>query len=45
MSTPNLNADDDAIIGATRNWLERAVIGVGEHDVALGALQCPNMSA
>ena len=28
MSTPNLNADDDAIIGATRNWLERAVIGL-----------------
>lgn len=28
MSTPNLNADDDAIIGATCNWLERAVIGL-----------------
>jgi len=28
MSTPNLNADDDAIIGATRNWLERSVIGL-----------------
>jgi len=28
MSTPNLNADDDAIIAATRNWLERAVIGL-----------------
>lgn len=28
MSTPNLNADDDAIVAATRNWLERAVIGL-----------------
>ncbi|MGF6275633.1 hypothetical protein ABIB38_004034 [Massilia sp. UYP11] len=28
MSTPNLNADDDAIIAATRKWLERAVIGL-----------------
>ncbi|MFL6672957.1 MAG: DUF1415 domain-containing protein [Massilia sp.] len=28
MSTANLNADDDAIIGATRRWLERAVIGL-----------------
>jgi hypothetical protein len=28
MSTPNLNADDDQIIAATRNWLEKAVIGL-----------------
>lgn len=28
MSTPNLNADDDAIIAATERWLERAVIGL-----------------
>ena len=28
MSTPNLNADDEQIIAATRNWLERAVIGL-----------------
>jgi hypothetical protein len=28
MSKPNLNADDEAIIQATRNWLERAVIGL-----------------
>ena len=28
MSTPNLNADDDAIVAATRKWLERAVIGL-----------------
>ena len=28
MSTPNLNADDDAIIAATRHWLEKAVIGL-----------------
>jgi hypothetical protein len=28
MSTANLNADDDAIIAATRQWLERAVIGL-----------------
>ncbi|OIJ44488.1 DUF1415 domain-containing protein [Massilia timonae] len=28
MSTPNLNADDDAIVVATRKWLERAVIGL-----------------
>jgi len=28
MSTPNLNADDDAIIAATTAWLERAVIGL-----------------
>ena len=28
MSTPKLNADDDAIIAATRRWLERAVIGL-----------------
>jgi hypothetical protein len=28
MSTTNPNADDDAIIAATRNWLERAVIGL-----------------
>ena len=28
MSTPNPNADDDAIIAATRRWLERAVIGL-----------------
>ena len=28
MRTPNLNADDDAIVAATRNWLERAVIGL-----------------
>lgn len=28
MSTPNLNADDHAIVGATRRWLEQAVIGL-----------------
>jgi hypothetical protein len=28
MSTPNLNADDDAILAATRRWVERAVIGL-----------------
>ena len=28
MNTPNPNADDDQIIAATRNWLERAVIGL-----------------
>jgi hypothetical protein len=28
MSTPNLNADDDQIIAATRQWLEKAVIGL-----------------
>jgi hypothetical protein len=28
MSSPNLNADDDAIIAATARWLERAVIGL-----------------
>jgi len=28
MRTPNPNADDDAIVAATRNWLERAVIGL-----------------
>jgi len=28
MSTPNLNADDDQIIAATQNWLEKAVIGL-----------------
>ncbi|MEJ7808092.1 MAG: DUF1415 domain-containing protein [Telluria sp.] len=28
MTTPNLNADDDQIIAATRNWLEKAVIGL-----------------
>ena len=28
MSTANLNADDDAIVAATRRWLERAVIGL-----------------
>lgn len=28
MSTPNPNADDDAIVAATRRWLERAVIGL-----------------
>jgi hypothetical protein len=28
MSNPNLNADDDAIIAATRRWLEKAVIGL-----------------
>ena len=28
MSTINPNADDDAIIAATRRWLERAVIGL-----------------
>jgi hypothetical protein len=28
MNTPNLNADDDQIIAATRNWLEKAVIGL-----------------
>jgi hypothetical protein len=28
MSTANPHADDDAIVGATRRWLERAVIGL-----------------
>jgi hypothetical protein len=28
MSTAHLNADDDAIVAATRRWLERAVIGL-----------------
>lgn len=28
MSTPNIHADDDQIIAATRNWLEKAVIGL-----------------
>jgi hypothetical protein len=28
MSTANLNADDDQIIAATENWLEKAVIGL-----------------
>ena len=28
MYTPNPNADDDQIIAATRNWLEKAVIGL-----------------
>jgi len=28
MSTPNLNVDDDAIVAATRRWLEKAVIGL-----------------
>ena len=28
MSTPNLNVDDEQIIAATRNWLEKAVIGL-----------------
>lgn len=28
MSTATLNADDDAIVAATRRWLERAVIGL-----------------
>jgi hypothetical protein len=28
MSTPELHADDDAIIAATRRWLEKAVIGL-----------------
>jgi hypothetical protein len=28
MSKVNLNADDDAIIAATRRWIERAVIGL-----------------
>jgi hypothetical protein len=28
MSTPNLNADDEQIVAATRNWLEKAVIGL-----------------
>ena len=28
MNTPNPNADDDQIIAATRNWLEKAVIGL-----------------
>ena len=28
MSTPNMNADDDQIIAATQNWLEKAVIGL-----------------
>lgn len=28
MTSPNMNADDDAIIAATRNWLEKAVIGL-----------------
>lgn len=28
MSTPNLHADDEQIVAATRNWLEKAVIGL-----------------
>ena len=28
MSTQNVHADDDQIIAATRNWLEKAVIGL-----------------
>ena len=28
MSTANLNADDEAIVAATRRWLEKAVIGL-----------------
>jgi hypothetical protein len=28
MSTPNLNVDDEAIVAATRRWVERAVIGL-----------------
>src|SRR3954471_12797527 len=28
MSTPNSNIDDEQIIAATRNWLEKAVIGL-----------------
>jgi hypothetical protein len=28
MSTPNLNVDDEQIIEATRNWLDKAVIGL-----------------
>lgn len=28
MSTPNLNADDEQIIAATQQWLEKAVIGL-----------------
>lgn len=28
MSTPNLHADDDQIIAATQQWLDRAVIGL-----------------
>jgi hypothetical protein len=28
MTTSNMNADDEAIIAATRNWLEKAVIGL-----------------
>src|SRR4051812_11630427 len=28
MNTPNLNADDAQMIAATRNWLEKAVIGL-----------------
>ncbi len=28
MTSPNLNVDDDAIIAATQNWLEKAVIGL-----------------
>jgi hypothetical protein len=28
MSTANPNADDDAIVAATRRWMERAVIGL-----------------
>ena len=28
MSKPNLNVDDEHIIGATRHWLEQAVIGL-----------------
>ena len=28
MSHPDLNADDEAIISATRNWVEKAVIGL-----------------
>jgi hypothetical protein len=28
MSTPNIHADDEQIVAATRNWLEKAVIGL-----------------
>lgn len=28
MRTPNPHADDDQIIAATQNWLEKAVIGL-----------------
>lgn len=28
MNTPNMHQDDDQVIAATRNWLEKAVIGL-----------------